>query len=509
MPTFAAVDIGSNSVRLKIARLVRRRLAVVHEEREVTRLGQAVFDSGLLDPSAMAHTIEVLKRFHKTAQKKGAHSVRVVATSALREARNSRAFLDWVQSTTGWTVDIITGLEEARLIHLGIRSGLHLSSRPVLLIDLGGGSCELTISVGGHIRYTASLPLGAVRLTQEFLKHDPPTQRELERLNKLITRELARSMGPITRWRPRVVLATSGTAAALAAVCSRTKKGKRRSRGMATRNRVRKVAARLAKLKIAERTELQGVGPRRAEIIVAGAAVYAQVLEHGRLPGFRYSPLGLRDGLLEQMAADYDRRTRSRRQIESDRWDSILAIGRSYHADLKHAKRVQGLVVQLFRRLRSVHGMPADYEEWLTAAAMLHEVGIYVNRFGWHRHTYYLIVHSEIFGYTTYERQLVATIARYLGNSRPSPVDRIMKALAQRDRMQVPKAVALLRVARALNQSRRSTTRDVGASRHKDAVNIQLKTGGGTRPDLELWALNKERGYFREVFGRELRAELS
>ena len=158
MPTFAAVDIGSNSVRLKISRLVGRRLKEIHEDRAVTRLGESVFRGGFLSPQAMEDTVKVLRRFHRAVQKHAVDSVRVVATSALRDARNSAAFLEWVRSATGWQVEIISGLEEARLIHLGIVFSSRTSASPVLMADLGGGSCELTISVKGHIRETVSLP---------------------------------------------------------------------------------------------------------------------------------------------------------------------------------------------------------------------------------------------------------------------------------------------------------------------------------------------------------------
>ena len=153
MPTFAAVDIGSNSVRLKIARLSNGRLRSLHEDREVTRLGEGVFRSGFLSPESMAETVKVLRRFHRAMQNSVAEPVRVVATSALRDARNSQAFLEWVRSATGWTVEIISGLEEARLIHLGLVSILRVRSSPTLMMDLGGGSCELTISgPGSHSR---------------------------------------------------------------------------------------------------------------------------------------------------------------------------------------------------------------------------------------------------------------------------------------------------------------------------------------------------------------------
>lgn len=311
MPTFAAVDIGSNSVRLKIAALVKHRLEAVHEDREVTRLGEGVFRHGILLPDAMSATVKVLRRFHRAVQNAGTDSVRVVGTSALRDARNSQAFLEWVRSATGWEVEIITGLEEARLIHLGIVSLQRINASPVLMIDLGGGSCELTISVKGHIRDTVSLPLGAVRLTNEFLHHDPAKRTELLQLRAFIEREIGRIADRIIRARPKVVLATSGTPAALAALCHARYKTRGSRAQSVSRTQLQAMAKLLFRLSLDSRRKLPGVGPRRAEIIVAGAAVFGELLTRCDLDGFRYSPLGLRDGLLAQMAADYDRGTRS------------------------------------------------------------------------------------------------------------------------------------------------------------------------------------------------------
>src|ERR1700690_3158259 len=159
MPTFAAVDIGSNSVRLKIARAVRGRLETLHDDREVTRLGESVFATGMLDPQAMAYTMRVLQRFHRAVQDHAVDRVRAVATSALRDARNSRAFRDWVRTATGWRVEVISGLEEGRLIHLGLLPNARIAKSRALLIDLGGGSCELTLSLAGHIAEMISLPI--------------------------------------------------------------------------------------------------------------------------------------------------------------------------------------------------------------------------------------------------------------------------------------------------------------------------------------------------------------
>lgn len=504
-PTFAAVDIGANSVRLKIARLVRRRLEVLHEDREVTRLGESVFRTGALDPQAMARTMQVFRRFHRATQSRGASFVRVVATSALRDARNGRAFIDWVRSTTGWQVEVITGLEEGRLIHLAIMSGTRLAPYRLLLVDLGGGSCELTVSDGSQIKHMFSLPVGAVRLTQEFLAHDPPKKKELERLREYIAEEISRVEKRILSGHVQMTVATSGTAAALAGLW------KSRSTNNPTtvpRSAVQKLARELGRKSLPNRLALPGIGPRRAEIIIAGANVFSELLTRLQLPSFRYSPLGLRDGVLAQMVADYDRETRFRQQIESQRRNALIEGARHFGVDLKFAERVRQLATALFNGLKSVHGLPSEYADWLAAAAMLQEVGSYINRAGRRRHTYYIISHYELFGYTLHQRQLIAAIARYIGKSRPTADSRPVHLLSATEINLVEKAVVLLRVARALDQGRRGAVKDVKVRVQPGRVTLQLIAGRGGA-DLEMWALDKERSYFRDILGRELLAVVS
>lgn len=505
MPTFAAIDIGSNSVRLKIARLQGGRLKQIHEDREVTRLGAGVFGGGLLSPESMSETVRVLRRFHRATQECATDSVKVVATAALRDARNSRAFLEWVRSTTGWNIEVISGLEEARLIHLGIISSSRLGSSGVLMIDLGGGSCELTLSRSGKLLHTVSLPLGAVRLTGEFLQHDPPRKGELKRLQGFVAREITRVQDRIKAARVGAVIATSGTAAALAGVANYlTRPRQRGNANYAPREMVRRIAKQVSRQTVEQRSKVPGIGPRRAEIFCAGAAVYAELLERCHLPGFRYSPLGLRDGILAQMAAQYDRSTRSGRAVELERWDSIKRAVEHYRVDIDHALLVRESALQLFSSLKSVHQLPADYREWLAAAAMLYEVGDYVNRNGHHRHTYYIIANSEILGYAPQERRIIGSIARYLGKSRPTPGDGPMNSLTPEEQENVTRASILLRMARALHMGRIHSVERFSVSARSGKVAVKLIPRGKASVDLEVWSIEKDRAYFREVFGREL-----
>src|SRR5580692_4403775 len=537
MPTFAAIDIGSNSCRLKIARVHAHRLKTLAEDREVTRLGGSVFDTGLISPEAMAATLRALKRFQRAVQAHGVDRVRVVATSAMRDARNSAAFQAWVKAETGWNMEIISGLEEGRLIHLGVSGTEPGAGGRVLLLDLGGGSCEITFSEHKHIKDTISLPLGAVRLTEQFLSDDPAPRDGLKRMRQLIARELRRAHRRIQPGRAPLVIATSGTAAALSAAYGQgtkngkpgTKNGKPGTKkqgklgaksgaksgsgraddraallaGMVPTRAVRKLASKLAKMSLPQREAVPGIGPRRAEIIVAGAEVYAEIFESFGLKGFRYSPLGLRDGILAQMLAEQDARAKAHREFEHERWESVLATARRYGVDLRHAEPVRAHTVQLFRELKSMHALGPEYESWLAAAAMLRDTGKFINHQGHHRHAQYIISSSEIYGYTQLHRTLVSAIARYLGKSRPQPGDRALRNIPADEHKNVQRAVVLLRLAVALNQDRASDVLRVGARVYPKRVILELRPGR-SGAELELWSMRKESGYFREVFGREL-----
>ena len=539
MPTFAAIDIGSNSCRLKIAKVAAHQLKTLHEDREVTRLGASVFECGLVSPDAMAATLQALKRFQRAVQSHGVNQIRAVATSAMRDARNGPVFQAMVKAETGWELEIISGLEEGRLIHLGVmggseaqvehRAGAGATGR-VLLVDLGGGSCEITLSERKRIQETISLPLGAVRLTEEFLPTDPAPAEGLERMRRLIARELRLAHSKIQPENVSRVIGTSGTAAALSeAIATAAREGSakaaksgKKSAGKAVQalavsqavlsvpvagvtptREVRRLADKLVPMALGERVAIEGIGPRRAEIIVAGTQVFAELLESFGLAGFSYSPLGLRDGILAQMLAEQDARASAHREFEHQRWESVLATARRYGVDLHHAEPVRAHAVQLYRELQALHELPPEYEGWLAAAAILRDTGKFINYQGHHRHTQYVVSSSEIYGFTPVQRTLVSAIARYLGKSRPQPGDRALRNIPAGEHQHVHRAVVLLRLAVALNQDRASDVLRVAVKVYPKRVYLELEPGR-TGAELELWSLRKEADYFREVFGREL-----
>jgi exopolyphosphatase/guanosine-5'-triphosphate,3'-diphosphate pyrophosphatase len=501
LPVFGAVDIGSNSVRLKIGKLVRGRLVPLHEDREVTRLGESVFQTGVLSPESIEQTVKVLKRFQRATQQYGAKLVRVVATSAIRDANNASVFTRWVSQSTGWHVEVISGLEEGRLIHLGILSNLKVRGKRLLLIDLGGGSCELTVSARGHIEELVSLPLGAVRLTRDFLAHDPPHESEIARLRSYITEEIGRVRRRLQAHEIELTLASSGTPAALAASWAATQQ---RDTAIVPRDGLFELTKHISTLDMEKRRAIKGIGPRRAEIIVAGAWVFTELFRSLKLPNFRYVPYGLRDGLLEQMAAEYSKAgTGVSKRLVSDRAEAVRNLATHYQVDLRFAERVRNHCEHLFHSLMPVHNLPAEYEDLVEAGALLEEIGSFVSRVGRRRHAYYLVTHSELLGYTVRQRRIVAALVRFLGKSRPTPGSTALQPLAPADRLMIPRAAMILRLARALERSRRGLVTGTRVTLRDSRVTLRLQTKGEDA-ELELWALEREKPYFREVFGRDL-----
>ena len=485
----------------------------------------------------MALTLKTLKRFQRAVQEHGVDQIRVVATAAARDARNGAAFQAWVKAETGWNLETISGLEEGRLIHLGVMGVEPGAAGRVVLVDLGGGSCEITFSEHKRIRETVSLPLGAVRLSEEFLHGDPAPADGLAQMQKFIERELRVAHRKLQPENVALVIATSGTAAALSdAIAAKAasskvsklpgkpakkiaKKSASKTVGKAIQTltvaqnhgtaaiaptrEVRKLANKLSKMALPERIAVPGIGPRRAEIIVAGALVYAELLESFGLAGFRYSSQGLRDGILAQMLAEQDANATAHSEFEHQRWESVLATARRYGVDPKQAEPVRAHAVQLFRDLKALHQMPPEYENWLSAAALLRDTGKFINHQGHHRHTQYIVSSSEIYGYTQLQRTTVSAIARYLGKSRAQPGDRALRNIPADEHKHVHRAVVLLRLAVALNQDRASDVLRVSAKVYPKRIYLELEPGR-TGAELELWSLRKEADYFREVFGREL-----
>jgi exopolyphosphatase / guanosine-5'-triphosphate,3'-diphosphate pyrophosphatase len=503
MPRYAAIDIGSNSVRMEAAETqAGSPPRILASEREVIRLGESVFRSGALSESAMTLACTVLARMAEQYKKLDVIGVRVVATAAVRDARNQGEFIARASQAIGAPVEIISGREEARLIHLGVQTTWPHAHKRILLVDIGGGSAEIIASENGVVREAVSRPLGAVRLKEIFLKNDPPAPRELHQMHEFIDEKLAGVPRRIGAGPWHRVIGTSATASAVVCAIARVPRSKRdvadRLRGSTPQ--VRKLFEKLSSLDVAARRKLTGIGPRRAEIIVPGAAVMLRVLETFRAASIYYSAAGVRDGIIADLAARGVGRELA--QLNRDQRREVEQMARRYGIHLEHPRQVASLAHDLFTATQPLHQLPQPYGRLLEAAAYLHDIGHYVSDSGHHRHSYYLVANSDMPGFTNRERELIANLCRYHRKSMPAPVHTSYQALSAEDKRALMLLIPLLRLADNLDLSHDQRIQSMECRLRDGQVVVQL--GSPMDLDLEQWAAERVTEIFRQVYDRPL-----
>ncbi len=470
---------------------------ILSSERQVTRLGESVFRSGRIDPASINNVCVTLARMAQIYKKLEVGSLRVVATSAVRDASNQREFLDRTSLAIGAPVEIISGQEEARLIHLGVQSRWpHLKER-LLMVDVGGGSAELILSEQGLMVEAFSKPLGAVRLTEVFLKNDPPLPEELHRMDKYIEEKLLAPLERIGNGPYDRVIATSATAAAIVCAINKVPRIRRdeADRLRASTAQVRQFYREICSAPLAGRRKIAGIGPRRAEIIIGGTAVFLRILEAFKQSSLSYSAAGVRDGII----ADLVSRGRELSRLSREQRRLVEQMSRRYGVSLPHARKVASLAHDLFESLQPLHKLSPAFGKILEAAAYLHDSGHYVSDSGHHKHSYYLVANSDMPGFTDAERHLIAMLCRYHRKAMPAPRHTAFQILPLETRRALAFMVPLLRIADSLDRGHEQTIESVNGMARNGGVVITVQPKGDA--DLELWAAERVADSFREVYG--------
>ena len=457
MPRYAAIDIGSNSIRMEAAEVVPGQPArVLASEREVTRLGESVFRTGSVNEEAMRATCVVLARMAGAYRKLDVVGVRAVATSAIRDTSNQKAFLTRASEAVGAAVEIISGREEARLIHLGVESNWPQPAKRVLIVDIGGGSAEIVAAEAGGLRESFSKPLGAVRLREVFLRDDPPVPLQLHQMREYIQEKLDAPVRRLGHSGWDRAIATSATASAVASAVARVPRSQARpDRPPARSHRASAQAlpqAGGARI-LPRRRKITGIGPRRAEIIVPGVAVLLEFLQEFHLPAVYYSRAGVRDGIITDLAA---RNVGARAGTASAAISAseVEQMGRRYGVALAHARKVAELGHTCCSpSFQPLHQLPPHCGKLLEAAAYLHDAGHFVVRFQPSQAFVLLVNNSDMPGFTSRERALIANLCRYHRKSMPTPMHSNWQALNADDKKVVLLLIPLLRLADNLDVS--------------------------------------------------------
>lgn len=502
----AAIDVGTNSLHLVLARVVGGdRFDVISREKEQVRLGQGAGDMKRLAPDAMDRGVAALGRFRRLADAHQAE-LRAVATSAVREAENHDEFLSRARREARVEVEVISGVEEARLIHLGVLSALPVFERRILVCDIGGGSTELVIGERGETLASRSLKLGAVRLTNRHFAGATVSKGDVEACRRDVRGALVAFERPVARHGFAQAIGASGTIEAVVRLARRAAGDDAPQRtwngATATAEEVCAVTADLARAaRKGTLAQVPGLDPRRVDIITAGALILEGVVDRLGVAEITLSEGALREGVL----IDTLERLRggSLHHITDVGRRSVRHLADTFDDDPSHAAWVATLALQIHDELAPLLDLPPDGRDHLEAASLLANVGLIVSHDGHHKHSYYVIRNSDrLVGFTDAEIERIALIARY--HRRSAPKARHLEfARLDADEQRVVRALAgILRVAIALDRTHGRRVSAVGARQADGRVCIEVTPTVGADVDLEVHAAAERCGLLAEVLDR-------
>ena len=503
----AAIDIGSNSVRLLVAEALRGgNYRILDEEREPTRLGRSVSSQGRLDEESMDRTVAALRTFKEIASGYQVTSLRTIATCAVRESRNGPEFCRRVREQVGLEVEVVSGDREARLAFASVQHAFDLTGKNVIMADIGGGSTELVFATGNLIESIFSTPLGAVRLTEQFGLGEGAEGAAFEQGVERLEEEIAVTLKKRTTrplFAPHFLVGCGGTFTTLAELVMAAKHqldvpvaGYKVSQA-----EVRHLLDRLRKMPLRARRGMPGMTPDRADIIIAGLSIVDALLRRFRVNTLVIHTRGVRDGLVREML-DEAALGGTPADDPALREQAIERLAAACSGELEHGRTVATLAGRIFEQLAEPLDLPAGDRPLLECAARLQDVGYVINYDQHHKHSYHLIRNSRLPGVRPHDLELIANVARYHRGAHPKRKHENLARLSAEDQRRVQRLAAILRLAGGLDRSRSQQVRDVLARVADGKVVIEAVAEG--EPQVDLWGAERRTDLFEKVFGMPL-----
>ena len=480
----AAIDIGSNSIKLVVVEAAASdSFAVLVRDREAVRLGHETLLKGYHGRAAILRAAACIKRFRSIAEARGAEKVISIATASVREANNSANFIKAIEQKTGVRVEVLSGIEEARLIGLAAAQGCGDGKSALLNIDIGGGSTELSIFRDGAPQHLVSLKLGAVGLSERYIKSDPPMTQELDSLRAEIRAALQRPARELRESKWNGVTGTSGTILAIRSAIRFQSTDNLEPKGSETQldqmqinlPRLIELNQYLASLTSSERRSTTGISAQRADIIISGGLILEGTMRALGVKTLRACDWALREGVIIDRLREWEDQSRPPMpDIANQKLRGVHAVGKRFGYEEAHAHQVARLAERIFDTMASNYNLTRHQRLLLSAAALLHDVGYHIAHEAHHKHSYYLIEHSELTGFSEAERAVIANIARYHKGSGPKDRHPNFAALDQIDRDTVSKLAGILRLADALDRRHDGRVIDLSFRRVRDLLTVQV-----------------------------------
>lgn len=478
----AIIDMGSNTARVIVMSAVAGYTYRLEDEiREVVRLRQGMTHQGLSD-EAMARAIFTLRLFKRFCDSLNVDVIIPTTTAAVREAANGAIFVERVRREVGLSLQVLDGDQEAYYGTIGV-----LNEVPVvdgLVLDVGGGSAQLSLVQGRQFRQGESLPLGALALTEQFLSSDPATQKQVDAVQTEIEQQLSR-----LSWLKKAGQKNNGSMVGLGGTIRNLAKieAARQNYPLNTlhgfslsRDSVEQSIDLFRELPLSKRQNISGLKSDRADIILPGAMVVLTVMKQLQMEQLTISTNGLREGLFCEQFWQH-----LRYPVVTDvRRFSVLNMARTYQYQKNHAMHVRFLAGRLFDQLAPLHGYGPPERELLDAAALLHDLGSIISYHGHHKHSQTLITNSGLSGFSPREIALIALLTRYHRSGTPTPSEYKL-LLDDEDSLRLVRLAALLRLAEFLERGRNATVDDVTAI--WDDKDLYLTMIADEYPAVELW----------------------
>jgi len=504
-----AIDVGTNSIHLIVVEVDADSMSTrtIFKAREMVRLGaDDALGGGTLGKRATARGVEAIARFVRLARERDAERIRAVATSAVREARNGAEFASEVERLCGIPLEILDEREEARLIYLGVTRNFPLHDRLACIIDIGGGSTEFIVADDRRPYVLESVKLGSLRLYDAYLRGDSPPYPRYPNLVENVKEVLAPVVLRLREFDCDVVLGTSGTIMGLGALDA----GERGLRAAGVHGhvlrleRLRTLQAKMLTLTEAERRVLPGMNARRADIIVAGAAVLIEALGGIGASEITISQHALREGVVIDLVQADTEIARRLDALRTRRREAVASLARRYQSGGLHERSVARLALRIFDDLGPyVRVRPGD-RELLHAAALLHDIGKFVNRSAHHKHSSYLIRSSALEGWSDREQELLATIVRYHRKALPKATHPEWTALSQDERERASLLAGVLRIADGLDVRQQGVVSEIRVRWGVEAVTLEAE--GGEDLTAELSAADFKADLLARTLGRAVLA---
>jgi|WetSurMetagenome_2_1015567.scaffolds.fasta_scaffold17728_5 exopolyphosphatase / guanosine-5'-triphosphate,3'-diphosphate pyrophosphatase len=505
----AAIDIGTNSFHLVVAKVDEKGIVkILTRDKEVVRLGKSSTDMKYLSEDAMQRGISTLKRFKLICDSLKA-DIRAVSTSATREAINKDDFINRVYESTGIRIEVVSGFEEARLIYLGVLQALSVFNDKILLIDIGGGSTEFLIGEKGTVIYANSIKIGAVRLTEKFFPEQKYKKENIDEARMYVKSIINPLVREIKDLEYQYVIGTSGTITNLGMIINaeencNTDEQFNYNNFSYDKDTLFKTLKRIFKCeKISEIKEIKGLDQDRLDIITSGAVILEQIVSELNLKKITLSNFSLREGILFD-TIDKEHNTLLNEDLSDIRYRSIIKLAENCRYDKPHSEQVLKLSLRIFDRICKEFGLTKKDEEYLEAAAILHDIGHNLSHAQHHRHSYYLIRNCELLGFNDEEIEIIANISRYHRKSHPKIKHENFNKLSLKNKDKVKKLSAILRIADGMDRGHNSIINDIEITVDNNALNFILKTDNNINPELEIWGANMRKELFEEVFQKKV-----